>query len=150
MIRILAYFLLFTAVAARAVLNEPLYEPKFVAINAGGQMSEEQVKQAFLDAAKRIRGWTFSVNRPGMLEGDLTVRKHQVSVNILYSAKDYSIIYVASENMMYDADKKTIHPSYGRWIRNLEKYFQENLNAIWMKTPSAPVSDTAAPPPPGD
>ena len=147
MIRILAVFLLFTAVAARAV-PEPVYEPKFVAINAGGQLSEEQVKQAFLRAATRIKGWTLSELRPGMLEGDLDVRKRkqQLSVNILYSGKDYSIIYVGSENMDYNAEAKTIHPNYGRYIRNLEKFFLENLNAIWMKSPTAPATAPAAPP----
>lgn len=136
--RILVLFLMFTAVAAQAGLK-PVYEPKNIAINTGRELTSEQVKLAFMSVPAEINGWAFEEKGEGKIVGTLKVRAHTVVVDILYSAKDYSILYVSSENMKYNAEKKTIHPKYETWIRKLERVVLKNLIALPATTPGNPA-----------
>lgn len=147
--RTLASFLLLTALAAHAGV-EAVYEPKNVPINVGKEVTADQVKLAFLAAPGEINGWAFEDKEPGKLAGTLHVRKHTVVVDIAYTAKDYSILYVSSENMKYDAEKKTIHPKYETWVKNLERVLIKNLTgpvatAATPAAPAAPPAPAAAP-----
>lgn len=140
--RILALFLLLSAIAARAGL-EPVYEPKNVAISIGKELTADEVKQAFMASPGEINGWTFAEKAAGHLEGTLHVRKHSVVVDIAYTAKDYSILYVSSENLKYDKDKKVIHPKYETWIKNLERVVLKKLTAGPVTTPATPAATPA-------
>jgi len=66
------------------------------------------------------KGWTMSRVGSGLIKGSLTVRDHQVTVNIPYTQSSYSIEYVDSTNMLYKSKKNTIHPKYNQWVRNLD------------------------------
>jgi polysaccharide deacetylase 2 family uncharacterized protein YibQ len=136
--RIISLFLMLAAIAAQA--GEAVYEPKNVAINIGKEVTADQVKQAFMAAPGEINGWAFEEKEAGKLHGTLHVRKHTVEVDIPYSAKEYSILYVKSENMKYDAEKKTIHSKYETWIKNLERVLIKNLTG-----PVAPAAPAAVP-----
>lgn len=145
-IRIALLLLAFAALGAHAGL-EPVYEPKNVPVEAGREVTAEQVKQAFLNAAIDIKGWTFTEKEPGKLDGNLEVRKHKVVVSIPYTGKEYSILYVSSENMKYDEKARKIHGKYESWIKNLERTMKSKLLAL--SAPAAvPVSAPAATPAP--
>lgn len=114
---------------AEAKRMDPLYEPKNAPVMAGKEVTAEQVKQAFFKVAGQIQGWSFEAKGEDRLIGTLQVRTHKVVVEIPYSAKEYSILYVESENMLYDPETRTIHNKYDNWIKNLEKYFTQNLTS---------------------
>ncbi|MEZ5659747.1 MAG: hypothetical protein R3E83_14795 [Burkholderiaceae bacterium] len=80
--------------------------------------SEASVYKAIADAGASL-GWILRKKAPGQAEGTLNLRRHKATVDISYSAASYSIRYKDSENLSYDADKRTIHPNYNGWIDNL-------------------------------
>jgi hypothetical protein len=44
---------------------------------------------------------------------------HVVTSKITYDDDSFSIDYVSSSNMRYDAEDGTIHRNYNRWVANL-------------------------------
>ena len=70
--------------------------------------------------AGRSLGWKINQIRPGVAQGKLYLRKHIAVVRINYSKYSYSIKYVKSTNLNYDAKKHTIHKNYNGWIQNLD------------------------------
>ncbi|MDD6176744.1 MAG: hypothetical protein UHG91_09760 [Succinivibrionaceae bacterium] len=45
---------------------------------------------------------------------------YSASIKVKYDSNSYEFIYVDSTNLKYDASKQLIHPSYNRWIKNLD------------------------------
>jgi hypothetical protein len=84
----------------------------------GASLTKDQAAKAIALGGARL-GWNIVAVKPGLMEGTLVNRNHTVVVNIPYTAENYSIQYVSSVNMY--AENGTIHKSYNRWIRNLEK-----------------------------
>ena len=93
-----------------------VYEVKNRAVTvAEGQT----LRQAILQAG-RGRRWMMHEVKPGLIQGVLNVRGHEVVVNIPYTQDSFSIEYVSSENMRYNPKKNRIHRKYKQWVRNLE------------------------------
>ncbi|MGL4858888.1 MAG: hypothetical protein ACRC5A_03970 [Enterobacteriaceae bacterium] len=84
----------------------------------------EQVKNAILKAGHG-REWIMEDTGFGVINATMKARTHMVEVRINYSATRYSITYTTSKNMK--ASNGKIHPTYNRWIRNLDKAIQLNL-----------------------
>jgi len=88
-----------------------------------------QVKAAIIRGGLQ-RNWMAESAKENSLVLHLTVRKHQVWVDVAFTEKDFSITYLRSENMDYEKDAsglETIHSKYNNWIRNLVLDIQKEL-----------------------
>ena len=111
--------LLFTACGLAPVYNvEPtkIENPK----------SMEATYKAIKEAGQSL-GWKIRKQQEGVAKGTLHLRSHVAVVRINYSASDYSITYVKSQNLKYDPETKEIHKNYNSWIKNLENAIDINL-----------------------
>ncbi|MFK5976843.1 MAG: hypothetical protein QM493_10070 [Sulfurovum sp.] len=88
--------------------------------------SKGKVYTAIKEAGKSL-GWKITRRGTGVAEGKLILRTHLAIVRITYNANSYSIKYVRSENLKYNAEKGTIHKNYNGWIQNLEKAINLHL-----------------------
>jgi hypothetical protein len=95
----------------------------------GVEPAEDKVARAIVSACSRL-GWVCQISSPGLITGRLNLRTHQADVRIPYSVEKYSIEYVASENLRYDAEKNTIHRNYNNWILNLQRHINGEIAAI--------------------
>jgi hypothetical protein len=87
------------------------------------------------------RGWTVAGETPGVLTA--TIQKDGISatVDIPYTATDYSIVYRDSAGLKYDGNR--IHKRYNHWVDRL----QASITAELTK-PSTPAA-AGAPAPAG-
>jgi len=94
----------------------------------GVDRDEDKVARAIITACARL-GWVCSIAAPGEIKGRLNLRSHQADVSIPYSTETYSILYVSSENLRYDAAERTIHRNYNNWVLNLQRQINAELAA---------------------
>lgn len=87
-------------------------------------LQNKQVKAAIVQSATN-RGWTIEETSPGLLIAKINVRSHFAEVEIPYSNKYYSIIYLNSVNLKAGDGK--IHRNYNRWVNNLNVDIQRAL-----------------------
>ena len=92
----------------------------------GHNVAMDDVAQGILSAGSKL-GWTMAVQTQGHIVGTLVIRRHTAVVDIFYSTSSYSILYKDSSNLKYDATRKSIHPNYTSWIRNLHTAIQKEL-----------------------
>ena len=88
--------------------------------------SSETVYKAIKSAGQSL-GWQIYKVKPGLAQGKLYLRTHVAIVNIYYTNSRYSIHYVSSQNLKYNAKKQTIHSNYNGWVQNLEKAIDVRL-----------------------
>ena len=83
-------------------------------IGMTGEATLTQVTDAIQQAGNET-GWQTKVVRPGLIEGhrEWGNGKHNMTVEVVYDAKTYSIKYKDSKNLGYDGT--TVHRQY--WIR---------------------------------
>lgn len=76
-------------------------------------LTTEQVRQAIMSACT-LREWTSKDVEPGVIEATYFKNfKHTVVARIRYSATQYSVTYVSSENMKYSEDAHDLpNPTY--------------------------------------
>lgn len=91
-----------------------------------GDMPAAKVEQAIRTAASDL-GWSTRKLSGSTLEATLIVRGHEVVIDIPYTAKGYSMKYKDSKNMSYNAEKKTIHAKYNKWLVRLDKRIKKEL-----------------------
>ena len=87
-------------------------------------LQSKQVKSAIYESAEN-RGWLVSEIKPGLIRAELYVRSHDAAIEIPYSDRFYSILYVESENLKYDDGE--IHRNYNRWVNNLNVDIKRKL-----------------------
>lgn len=80
-------------------------------------LSIEEVEQAIYNAGKN-NGWIMKKQETGFILAKKVIKKHTMVVRISYSKDDYSITYIASENLNYN--NYYIHQNYNIWINHLE------------------------------
>ena len=114
----LSILLLTTSLMITACGSSTIYNVKKNRIE--NQKSSKKVYQAIKEAGQSL-GWKIHKIRPGVAQGKLLLRTHVAVARINYNRSHYSIHYLKSENLKYDAEKKTIHKNYNGWIQNLEK-----------------------------
>ena len=90
------------------------------------QKSAKVVYQAIREAGQSL-GWKITNVKPGEAQGKLYLRTHVAVVRINYNSSAFSIHYVNSQNLDYNAKKQTIHSNYNGWIQNLEKAIDVRL-----------------------
>ena len=87
--------------------------------------SEDDMRRAIL-AALQSRQWTVERADRGNIMAFIQRRNHQAEITIPYSASSYSIRYRDSQNLGYKNGK--IHRNYNKWIHNLDRSIQQELN----------------------
>jgi hypothetical protein len=85
------------------------------------------------------RGWTVAGETPGVLTA--TIQKDGISatVDISYTATDYSIVYRDSTGLKYDGNR--IHKRYNHWVDRL----QASITAELTKPSTPAAAGTPAP-----
>lgn len=102
--------------------DKPVLQIQDAPISVAG--GEAGVAEAIKTALKG-REWKVVDEEPGRIKAEFSkanadVGAHVVVIDISYDTNSYSIDYVTSENMRYDAKAGTIHRNYNRWVANLE------------------------------
>jgi hypothetical protein len=90
-------------------------------------ISTANVEKCIKNAGDRL-GWQMVTVSPGVIEATLHNRQHTAVVTIPFSRTKYSILYKSSINLY--AEGGTIHKSYNRWVRNLEKEIGIELSRV--------------------
>ena len=107
---------------------EPVYNPEFEV--SGKSLAE--IKKAIRKSVFR-RNWEITKESGGSYIAQYIKTSKRSSlkvvVNISYSANRVSMRYVDSEGLSYDKAEGTIHRTYNRWVKNLEKDIRGELGA---------------------
>ena len=100
-----------------------------VPINLDGSSPNiEQVQMAIISGCKK-RGWTPVFMEGNRIKASILVRAtHYVEVEIPFSSKSYSIIYVSSRELDYNEKKNKIHKSYNKWVSMLSNSIQRGFS----------------------
>ena len=88
--------------------------------------SYNKMQRAILSAGTSL-GWKMSRVKHGEIRGKLALRSHVAVARIRYTGHSYSIRYVKSSNLKYNAQKGTIHSNYNGWVQNLERAIDSQL-----------------------
>ena len=123
---VLAVFVCAFATPGHAARNVPIQSFGNANLSAYGKFSPAQVGDAIIQGGASI-GWQMHKVSPGLISATVIERSHKVTVDIRYSAHEYSINYRDSVNMR--AEDGTIHSSYVRWVQRL----QRNIDAAIMR-----------------
>lgn len=88
------------------------------------QVSSAKLLHNNIIRAAASRGWTTNSIRDNTVRCTLTKGDHSVVVDVVYSDKDFSVIYVDSVNMRYDPSSDSISRKYNQWVNNLVRDIQ--------------------------
>lgn len=102
--------------AARA---RPLYNVETVNLSVPSGQTLAKTTQ-LIQLAGADLGWIMEPVSPGYIRASIVVRQHTAVAAIRYTVNSFSIEYVDSTNLYYDAQTKEIHNQYNNWIRYLE------------------------------
>jgi hypothetical protein len=109
----------------------------------GAQFWPDEVQSIIIEATS-ARGWSPVLEAPGVITATINVRgKHFAKVEIPFSATNYSILYVSSDNLDYNARRQTIHRNYNNWVVKLSGTINKNLREAIAAT--GPVPNTSTP-----
>lgn len=120
----LSALLLMTLLVITGCGTGPIYNVQYNKI--ANQKSSTVVYNAIKEGGQSL-GWKITKVKPGVAQGKLYLRTHVAVVRINYSNAAYSINYVSSQNLNYDAKTQKIHTNYNGWIQNLEKAIDVRL-----------------------
>jgi hypothetical protein len=95
-------------------------------ISAYGKMTPNKVRDAILRGGAKI-GWQMAEEKPRLVVGSWVAREHSLTVEIPYTAGEYTIRYRSSVNL--DEKDGTIHPNYIRWIDRLNRNISSELSS---------------------
>lgn len=116
--RILPLFLVIVIVLTSCSRTQPVYNVTDQAFPAAAKnLSLTQIGNAII-ASPKAREWALQKVSEGVIEGEITNRKHYAKIIINYNKEKYSITYSGSRNLM--ASGNEIHSNYNKWIKNLE------------------------------
>lgn len=120
----------FLATPVQAGKNDLMYLPEPIEIS-GGKSTEEvkrAVRKALFDGGFQARDMA-----SGQVQGKRAkTGKHgaySATLSVHYDSRSVRIAYADSENLNYNGKNKTIHGTYNRWVRNIEKRVRKNLGA---------------------
>ena len=103
-----------------------------------GTATPELAERAIREGAMK-RGWVPEVVDAELVRCRLDNRGHLVVVDVPHTADTFSVRYVSSANLDYNAILGTIHPKYNMWVANLVRDIQQAAFAF------APGPGSAAP-----
>jgi hypothetical protein len=121
----------FAAQPAWAGRDEPIQNPANIPIswNAVGKPTIEWIQRAIITGCAQ-RGWQCQAIKPGEIRAVLHVRQHMAEALIAFNTENFSISYVNSSELRYNATKKTIHRKYNLWVANLITDIHSAIAAI--------------------
>jgi hypothetical protein len=121
----------FTTQLAGINRDEPIKNPADIPIswNADGKPTLERIQRAMIAGCAK-RGWQCQAVKPGEIRGVLHVRQHMAEALITFNTESFSISYVNSSELRYNATKKTIHRKYNLWVVNLITDINSAIAAI--------------------
>ncbi|MCW8832492.1 MAG: membrane lipoprotein lipid attachment site-containing protein [Colwellia sp.] len=117
-------FVLLSVFALAACKSTPVYNVGNSQVPAG--LSSKQVEKNIVKALIQ-KGWQVKNKTDGKILAEIMVRSHTAKIEISYDASQYSINYVDSTNLKYDAQKNTIHKNYNNWIIYIDRLIQTGL-----------------------
>ena len=115
---------------AHAGKHDPIYTPEAIQVPAGKGREEvkKTIKKALFD-----KNWEMREIGPGHIQGMYTKPSkrgaYTAVIDIHYDANAIRIKYKDSENLNYNQDGNTIHGTYNKWVRNVEKDLRAGLGA---------------------
>ena len=92
-------------------------------------LTKKQVAEAIIDAATR-RKWNVIKEEANVIQLSISPRKHTLTVDVPFSEEMYSINYVSSENLNYDAKSGTVHKKAYKWMLRLRKDIDKALSRV--------------------
>jgi len=119
---VLTVFALVFASSGHAARNVPIQN--FGNANVSG-LTAAQVGDGIVRGGTSI-GWQMNKVSPQLITATVNERRHSVTVEIQYSAKEYTIKYRDSVNMRAEGGG-TIHSSYNRWVERLQRNIDAEL-----------------------
>jgi hypothetical protein len=84
-------------------------------------LTSARVRQAIVGATLQLK-WTILEDTPGRIVAIFSIRnKHSLTVEIRYSATEFSVVYRDSSNLNYaqGANGPIIHPAYNKQVKAL-------------------------------
>jgi hypothetical protein len=100
--------------------DEPIRNPTGIPIswNGDGKPTIELIQRAIIAGCAQ-RGWACQAIKPGEIRAVLHLRQHMAEALVSFDTETFSVKYVNSTELRYDAAKNTIHRKYNQWIANL-------------------------------
>jgi hypothetical protein len=90
--------------------------------------SPAQVETA-IEAGLKGRGWIVTGKAPGRITATVEGRgKTSATVAVVYSGTAYSVEYLDSVGLSYNARSGEIHKTYKRWVANLKSAIDARMN----------------------
>ena len=77
-----------------------------------------------------IADWVCGVKKPGEVRAILYVGRHMAECLIEFDTSTFSVKYVNSSTLLYDADKNRIHRNYNLWVTELIRSINVTISAI--------------------
>jgi hypothetical protein len=114
-----------TSAQAGCMRCDPILNVSNAPVAAGKDLTADQVKGAIVRAGVAL-GWTVREEAAGKLVANIALRKHTATLEIPYSAKEYSLVYKDSTNLDATGDG-TIHKNYNGWVSNFNKGIAQQL-----------------------
>ena len=125
--KVLTVVLSLLVVAAAYARSTPMLKYNDMVVESDKPLTLEQVKKVILQAASQ-RHWTASQRDPNRIRLSYSRGKHSAVVDVTYTVKKYSIVYVDSSNLNYEGE--TIHPTYNSWVKSLKEGIDLGLKTI--------------------
>lgn len=121
----------FTTQLAGISRDEPIQNPANIPVswNADGKPTLERIQRAMIAGCAQ-RGWQCQATKPGEIRAVLHVRQHMAEALIAFNTESFSISYVNSSELRYNATEKTIHRKYNLWVVNLITDINSAIAAI--------------------
>jgi len=118
------FFVLLSALFLAACNSTPVYNVEDSNVPVG--LTAKQVEKNIVKALVQ-KGWQVKANANGIILAEIMVRSHTAKIEISFDANRYSINYVDSANLKYDAQNNTIHKNYNNWVIYIERLIQTGL-----------------------
>lgn len=104
---------------------QPVYESTNGQFQGRGSLNEREA--LIRRAAASQPGWSVQSMRPGLLRATNTWRSHQMTVDISFDIRSFTIRYVNSVNLDYTGAQ--IHQAYNDRVRALERAILQGSGA---------------------
>lgn len=117
-------FVLLSVFVLSACQTTPVYNVEQSNIPTG--VLAKQVEKSVIKALIQ-KGWQVKANANGKILAEIMVRTHTAKIEITFDDKQYSINYVDSTNLKYNAENNTIHKNYNNWIIYIDRLIQMAL-----------------------
>lgn len=117
--------------AAAYARSNPMMQYNDVTVQSDKPLTLEQVRKVILQAASQ-RHWTASERDKNRIRLSYARGSHSAIVDVAYTAKKYSILYVDSANLNYDTKDggPVIHPTYNSWVTSLKQGIDLGLKTL--------------------